>query len=115
MSLRIEKLNKHIQRTFGEILLKEADLPPDTLVTISRVDTAANLHSTDIWLYISPIERADEVLETLKPQMYFLQGEFNRTVKLKPLPRIRMRLDKGSHHAQHIEEKLAEIKKTKEE
>ncbi|HLC49150.1 MAG TPA: ribosome-binding factor A [Candidatus Andersenbacteria bacterium] len=110
MSNRIAKINKHLQRTVGEILLKEADLSPDVLVTISRVETAPNLRFSDIWLYVIPQEKADETLESLKTQMYDIQGSLNRSLEFRPLPRIRFRYDAGGEHADTINKKLDEIK-----
>lgn len=109
MSGRTEKINKQILRLFGEILQREADLPPDVLVTVSAVDTTPNLQRTTIWLYISPLERADEVLEQLKGQLYALQGALNRALAMRPLPRITLKLDRGAEHAQHINERLREL------
>ncbi len=109
MSSRIEKVNKHIQRLFGEILHEEAELPADVMVTISRVDTTHNLKSSTIWLYVYPDSREEEILDLLKPQMYDLQGEFNRQLDFKPLPRISLRIDHGAQHSQKINETLAEL------
>lgn len=110
MSSRIIKINKHLQRTVGEILLKEADLPPGVLVTISRVETTSNLRFSTIWLYISPSEQASEVLDSLQKQMYDIQGSLNRSLQFRPLPRIRFRHDIGNDYAETINQKLDELK-----
>lgn len=110
MTNRIAKINKHLQRTVGEILLKEADLPLDVLVTISRVETTPNLRFSDIWLYVNPEARALEILDILQPQMYDIQGALNRSLQLRPLPRIRFRYDAGGVYADSINKKLDEIK-----
>ena len=106
MSHRLDRVNKHIQRTFGEVLQREADLPTDVLVTISRVDTSANLARASIYLYVNPSERAEEIIEHLTPQLYDLQGSLNRKLDLKPLPRLRLRIDYGADHAQHINQTI---------
>ncbi len=110
MSSRIAKINKHLQRTVGEILLKEADLPNDTLVTISRVETTPNLRFSIIWLYVSPSTQAETVLDSLKKQMYDIQGSLNRSLQFRPLPRIRFQHDTGNDYADTINKKLDEIK-----
>lgn len=110
MSRRMEKIDTNIQRIFAAILLKEADLPPDVLVTVSRVETAANLVSAKIWLYINPDGRAEEVIALLKPQMYDLQGALNRALDLHPLPRISLLIDYGAQHADHIERTIRRLK-----
>jgi ribosome-binding factor A len=109
-SRRLLKINKHIQRVFGEILQEEAEVPANVLVTIARVDTTPNLKRSIIWLYIYPLAQAEEVLKQLKPQMYDLQGSFNRLLDMRPLPRLSLRIDYGAEHAEHIERTLAELK-----
>lgn len=112
MSLRMEKINKHIQRIFGQILQREANVSGNCLITVSRVETARNLASTTIWLYIQPIKQAEEVLLQLKPQMYDLQGAFNRMLDLRPLPRIRLRIDYGADASQIIEKHFNQLKES---
>lgn len=109
MSERIAKINKHIQRVFGEILHEQADCPADTMITISKVETAPNLKSATVWLYIFPLDQGEEVLESLKKQMYDLQGAMNRELDMRPLPRLMLRLDHGAQHAESIEKKLASL------
>jgi ribosome-binding factor A len=107
---RHNKLRKHIQRTLGEILHQEGDIPAGVLVTISNVEVTPNLHSAAIWLYIFPLERAEETLGLLKKQMYDLQGSFNRAVRMQPLPRLIFKIDHGASYAQHIDDQLEHLK-----
>jgi ribosome-binding factor A len=109
MSERIVKINKHLQKVFGEILHEQADRPADVMVTISKVETAPNLKSATVWLYVFPIEQGEAVLTHLKNQMYDLQGAMNRELDMRPLPRLMLRLDHGAQHAESIEKKLASL------
>ncbi|MFH1353845.1 MAG: ribosome-binding factor A [bacterium] len=106
MSRRIDRVNKHIQRTFGEILQTEADLPKEVLVTVSGVETTHNLRSATVWLSVLPGEAAEITLQGLKKQMYELQGSLNRQLKLKILPRIYLKIDKGAAYAEKINREL---------
>lgn len=110
---RIKRINRQIQRSFGEVLQREADLPPDVIVTISAVDTTPNLRSSTIWLYISPLERAQEILQELKNQLYSLQGALNKKLTFHPLPRITLKIDHGSAHAQTISKRLDALDREK--
>ena len=109
MNNRVTKINKHLQRVFGKILQEEADLPADVLVTIARVEAAANLKSATIWLYVNPSSAAQDVLADLKTQMYELQGSLNRALDLQPLPRISLRIDHGAEHTAQINKRLNEL------
>ena len=115
MSRRIDRINKHLQRTFGEVLQRDVDLPPDVLVTISRVDTVPNLKSAEIWLYIQPIDQSEKVLAQLESQLYDLQGSLNRKLDLSPLPRIRLRIDYGAEHSDQIETTIRQLKQPDDE
>lgn len=108
----MSQVNSNIQRILGDILLREANVPPDVLITISRVDTTRNLKSTTVWLYIMPTERGEEIMKLIKPQMYDLQGSFNRAWESNPLPRIHFRLDHGAEHAEKIERRLQDLDET---
>jgi len=108
-SHRMAKVNAHIKRLFGEIIQKEADLPADSLVTISNVETSDNLRSATVWLSILPIETSTKVMKMLKPQLYYLQGELNRKLHMHPLPRIKLAIDRGAEYADKIDHKLAEL------
>lgn len=109
-SERIPKVNKHIQRVFGEILLEQADLPTDAMVTIAQVETKPNLRSAIVWLYVFPTDKGEEVLKALTPQMYELQGMLNRALDFHPLPRITLRLDKGAEYAESINKTFDSLK-----
>lgn len=109
MKPRLIKINKNIQRVFGEVLQREADLPADVLVTIARVDTTPNLRSATIWLYIFPLEQGESIVTQLKSQLYDLQGALNRNLHLRPLPRVRLRLDTGAAYAATIERTISKL------
>ncbi len=108
----MEKMNKHLQRVIGEILLEEADIPLNTLVTISRVETTYNLASANVFLYIFPTEKAEEMAEHLRKQLYELQGFLNRTLDSRVVPRIRFSVDYGADHAAKIEQRILELKRS---
>jgi ribosome-binding factor A len=109
MSVRIDRVNKLILRSFGEVLQTEADIPKEVLVSVARVETAGNLQSATIWLSVFPTDRAAATLEQLQASMYGLQGSLNRKLTFYPLPRIQLKLDYGAEHAEHIERRLREL------
>ena len=103
MTARIVKINKLIQRSLGEIIQQELDLPVDVLVTISQVETTPNLRSAIIWLYVFPLQQGDKILELIHSDIYNLQGKLNRRLNMRPLPRISFRIDYGSEQAETVE------------
>jgi ribosome-binding factor A len=110
MSRRLQKVNNLLQQVIGELLLSEVHVPADVLVTVARVDTTPNLRSATVWLYVMPLEQAEVVLQELNQQLYHLQGAFNREVSMRPLPRLRLALDRGAAHAEDVERRLRDLK-----
>ena len=48
MTERIPQVNELLHQELGLILLREFDVPENTLVTLTRVDTAPNLQQAKI-------------------------------------------------------------------
>lgn len=109
-SRKLAKINKNLLRIVGEIIHEEAEVPIEVLVTVARVETRPNLASAEVFLYIYPTPRAEEVVELLRGQLYQLQGTLNRRLDARAVPRIRFTVDYGADKAATIEERLREIK-----
>jgi ribosome-binding factor A len=107
---KMDKVNKRLQRLVGEIIHKEADVPADVLVTVSRVATTHNLRGAEVWLSIYPTDQAESVVENLRGQLYELQGFLNRALDAKVVPRIRFTVDYGADHAATIERRFQQLK-----
>lgn len=111
MPHRLPQVNKELQRAFGEALQKEADLPAGVLVTVTRVETKPNLRSARVWLSIFPLEQAAPVLQHVQSQLYHVQGFVNQKLRLNPPPRIILRHDTGSIHAEKIEKTIQRLRR----
>jgi len=109
MTERILKLNKLIKKHISEILTRELSLKPGVFLTVSKVDTTANLRYTRISLSVFPHKEADYALKTIAKELYTIQGELNKKLAMKPLPRLEFRLDSTEENADKIEKILLEI------
>lgn len=108
---KLDKANKQLQRVIGQIIHEKADLPVDVLVTVSRVAVTPNMRGAEVFLYIYPTEQAEAVAESLREQLYELQGALNRILDARAVPRIRFTVDYGADHAATIEKRITELKK----
>lgn len=109
MSLRIEKVNELIRSLIGEILTRELSLKPGVFITVSRVDTSSDLRYTRIFLSIFPEKDIEYVEKTLEKEIYKIQGELNKKLSMKPLPKIQFKTDMTEAKADIIEKLLKEI------
>ena len=113
MTERIPKVQELLKEELGAILLREFDVPEDTLVTLTRVDVAPNLQQAKIYISVMPEEKAKEVLRLLKKEVYEMQQLLNKRLNMRPVPRIEWVLETKTAEAQEIEELLDKIKEEK--
>jgi len=109
MSDRIPKLNKLIKQHLGEIMIRTLSLKPGIFLTISKVDTTSDLRYARISVSVFPEKETDYAMKTLKKEAYSLQGELNRKLQMRPLPRLTFLADMTEAKADVIEKILKDI------
>jgi ribosome-binding factor A len=110
-SQRIAQVNALICQELGQALVREIELPHDTLVTISRVETSPDLEHARAWIKIYPVNQTDHVLEIIQSQIYFIQKILNRRLVMKSTPRIVFCLDRSEDQADRILHVLDDLTK----
>jgi len=111
MSHRISKINELIKQQVAEIITRELSLKPGVFITISKVDTSRDLRYTHIFISIFPEKETNYILETLRKEIYFIQGKLNKKLFLKIVPKIEFSVDTTELNADNIEKILNDIKK----
>jgi ribosome-binding factor A len=111
MSERVLKVNELIKKELGQILLKEGDFPPNILITITRVETSANLIQSKVYVAIIPDVQTKNILKALNNQIYFIQQKLNKLLKMRPIPKIIFLEEKETKKAGRVEKILEKLKK----
>ena len=110
MNTRLPKINELIKHAIAEIISRELDLKPGVFVTVSKVDTTADLRYTRISVSIFPEKEIEYAMRTLEKELYYIQGKLNKKLSMRPLPRIELKVDYTEAKADKIEKLLKEIK-----
>ena len=110
MSDRIRKINSLIQSDISEIMIREMDLKPGVFVTVAKVDTTPDLRYTRIFVSVYPTKETNYAMQTIKKEIYRIQGTLNKKLHMKPLPRLEFLLDTTEQEADNIEHVLKQIK-----
>lgn len=106
-SNRIEKVNSLIQQELAielRLLLEEEK----ALVTVTKVETSRDLKWAKVWISIIGGDD-DRILRHIEKNIYELQGQINRTLNMKIVPRLQFFLDTSPRYAQHIDSLLKKI------
>ena len=109
MSQRIIKINDLVRQTVDEIMLKELSLKEGVFITIAKVDTSPDLRYTRIFVSIFPEAEVNYAIRTLQKEVYRIQGNLNKKLHMKPLPKVEFRVDFTESKADEIEKILKEI------
>ncbi len=105
--IRVERVQSLIQEMLGTILPTYLqDLPG--LVTVSRVEVASDMKHATVWLSCLGVE-AGKVIKTLQANIYDLQGDINRKLVMKIIPKIQFMEDSSPTYAQHMSEILNDL------
>lgn len=113
MSERLRKINSLIQSNISEIMLREMDLKSGVFITIAKVDTTPDLRYTRIFVSVYPTNETNYAMQTIKKELYHIQGVLNKKLNMKPLPRLEFLLDTTEQEADDIEHILKRIKEEK--
>jgi len=108
---RIEKVNILIKKELGTLILKEIDIFPGILLTITRVECSTNLFQCKVFISVMPEEKYDDVLALLNRHIYDLQQRLNKKMKMRPVPKITFYKETKTVEASRIEELLSSIEK----
>ena len=103
MSKRIEQVNEHIRSVVGMIILKELELPPGVFATITKVQTASDLKTAQIFLSIIPDEKSLSTFKYLNKRRGFIQHLLGKQITFRFIPKISFKLDYTERKAFHIE------------
>lgn len=109
MPHRMEKINELIRDLLGDLLTRELALKPGIFLTIAKVDTTKDLRYTRVFLSVYPENEANYALETLRKEMFVLQGKLNKKLRIRPLPRVEFVFDKTEIEADRVEKILGKI------
>jgi len=113
MSDRIQRVNALIKRELSQIFLTEVDFPRGVLVTITQVETSANLKEVKVYVSVMPDSKSSRISGILNKIIYGIQQNLNKRLMMRPIPRIRFEIEQKTKEAAKIEGLLEKIKDEK--
>jgi ribosome-binding factor A len=113
MTRRIQQVNQLIQKELSQIILREIELPPGVLLTLTRVETSVDLDQAKAYISVVPEDYRKTAFQILNQEIYSLQRELNKRLKMKIIPKIEFIEEKETAKAGRIEEVLEELKRKK--
>ena len=110
---RLERVNSLLKQVIFEVIQKEVKNPHvNTFITVTHVDTSADLHHAKVYVSMiaSEAEKA-KVLSALQSAAGFIAVHASHKVQLRYFPELIFKLDTGLEEHLRIEELLSQIEK----
>lgn len=106
---RLEKINEIIHRFVSDLIRREYDF--DSLVTVISVKTSGNGQDCTIGVTVFPFEKSEIVLKEIEKRIYEIQKRLNRGLNMRPVPKIRFKIDKSEEKGSGILKIIKEVEK----
>ena len=110
---RVFRVNQLIRKELSRLVSRGIDFPEDVLVTVTKVETTANLIDAKIYVSVLPEDQTSRIMKILKSQIYSLQQKLNKRLNMRPLPKIIFVEERATKEAGRVEEILEEIRQKK--
>ncbi len=109
MSFRNKRIEELLKKEVGLAIIKEITIPKDILITIVGVNLHNKGYIADIFVSIIPDSKQKESLAILNKNVYDIQQDINKRLKIKPVPKIIFKCDTETKEMIHLEETFKKI------
>ena len=116
MSERILRVNSEIQKAISYIIANEIKNPLiKGLITVTKVDTTADLDQCKVYLSIFEEDTKDEVFNQIKHSAGFIRRELAKAVDLRKVPFLTFYLDDSFEYGSKIDQTINKINESRNE
>ena len=108
MSRRIERVDKHLQRTIGQII--DEELQPPGLVSVMSVSCDSALTTAQIGVSVySPNDDTGPTMDYLRQRIGFIRRELAGRAAMRRTPKLRFVLDSSLEDGQAMIDRISEL------
>ena len=109
MSIRMDKVNKEIQKQLMAVIQEDVDDPILDFFSITRVDTSSDLHEARVYFSLLDENTYEKVGELLEKMNKFIRMSLGKRIRLKILPELKFIADDTIRYSVDIYHKIEEI------
>ncbi len=102
----MRQVNELLRHTVSELINREIELPLDSFVTITRVETTRDLKHATIYVTVIPDGKRVSTMKQLQGQKRRVQRELGKRIEMKYTPKLRFKFDQQQIKAQGVYDAL---------
>lgn len=107
---RMAQVDEVLRRTLAGLLERELEFPPGVVVTVTRVQTAADFSTAKVWVSVLPAEQSAAALKRLTAALPELQRLVAAASAFQFMPRLKLMRDASEERAARIMKLLDELR-----
>ena len=110
MTQRTDRIDQILRQEIGRALEREVSDPRIGFVTVTDVETAADLSRAKVWVsIIGSTDERKETLSALRKAMPFIRHGLNTKIRLRRIPELDVRLDDSMERGTRVLQILSEL------
>jgi len=110
MTQRTDRIDQILRQEIGQALEREVSDPRIGFVTVTDVETAADLSRAKVWVsIIGSAQERKETLSALRKAMPFIRHGLNSKIRLRRIPELDVRLDDSMERGTRVLQILSEL------
>ncbi|MGB9766341.1 MAG: 30S ribosome-binding factor RbfA [Sulfurihydrogenibium sp.] len=90
-SYRMEKVNTMLKKEISDIISQEYEVSKENFITVSVVDTKADLSQADV--YISALKDEDLIIDALNRESGHIRYILGKRIRIKKTPKLIFKKD----------------------
>lgn len=106
----MRQVDELLRGMLANLIERTLEFPRGVVVTITRVQTAADLSSAKVWVSVLPVEQRAHCLAQIRGALPELQRSVAQTVAFQIMPRLLLMADASSERADRITHLLDSLK-----
>jgi len=110
MSKRLPQINSLLETELSQLLSREIELPSDCLVTLTNVETSADLRHAKAFISVLPEKETRRAFKELNKKKKEIEKILHKKLYMRPLPKLEFVIDKTEANASRIEKLLDNLK-----
>lgn len=107
---RLTQVNEALRTALAHEIRVIVELPPETVVSVTKVRVSPDLHTAAVYLSVTPKERSGTALTLIRKQLRQIVHDVAERVPMRRFPKLRIIIDEGAIRAAHIEALLDSLR-----
>jgi ribosome-binding factor A len=111
MSQRLDRVAEELRRELADIIRGEMKDPRVALATVSRVEPSRDFSHAVVWISVlgDDDEAREDAVAVLHRARGFVRSLLGQRIRLRVVPELDFRLDRGFEHSQRISDLLESL------